>query len=289
MTSIAFSDLFHFGQTGVSIGRKSVPVWGGSRFVCDAIPKTKPYDIVVGWFRRFRRVAAILFDARDRGSHGGRITRFHEDVLEALIFRCRNPRTGVIDPAVSTIARMARASCSAVYAALAELRELGVIDWENRCDRDKATGQLFQVTNLYELRPPDQWLHQPPPEAPAPEIGAPEHVPDAWEAADQAAASGDHGAVVAALECEPPGNRVVDALSRLGKAVDGNPVPDCAMPEQDVMPEPELLSPGGWTQAEHTAAVEAQEARRKAFNEASERRVLAKWAARHDAGKASKP
>ncbi len=224
MAMTAIGDLFHTTAHGVSIGRRSgAKVWGGSHHTRDAHAKPVSGTFRKQFWRAFRRLRDLFISKHERGQHGGKIRADHKELLEALIWRCCNPITGKIDPAISTLARLAGQSSATVCELLKDLKEWGIINWTRRCDRDKATGHLIQDTNLYELCPPDKWLFQPPPDAPTPDDHGAPYTPDAFETAATAAKEGDTRAAVAALECEPPpslgGSKLAHALASLGKAM----------------------------------------------------------------------
>jgi hypothetical protein len=62
---------------------------------------------------------------------------------------------GRLDPAIDTIARLARVHVATVVRALAQLRAAGFLDWVRRLVRDAASGwRCAQASNAYILRLP---------------------------------------------------------------------------------------------------------------------------------------
>jgi len=163
-------------------------------------------------------------DTRQPGRHGGIIGRTALAALYALLFDFLNHRTGRLDPSLEAIARKAGCCRRAVVDALARLRDLGLLTWQRRCEKDRdAEGRfrLRQKTNAYGLLPPSQWRGyrdtDPPP--PSPDVlGAPERVPDPIEAAVAEITNGQHKAAVAALEADPR-DRLAMALAGLARAM----------------------------------------------------------------------
>ena len=237
MSSVTVGDLFNsISDHAARIGA-GAPVWGGSRLVEDVSPKPVSTKHAAWLMRQFERARALLFRVRQRGSHGGKITRFMEAVYRALLFYCRDQRTGEVEPSYSYIADRMGASMSAVCSAVAALQTFGMVNWQRRCAPRDALGRLRQETNLYEFPPPDKWLYKPRPDAPAPHpatIGVPEPVLAPLEAAAEAAAAGDTRATIAHLEtAASPFRRTLEgALARMGKSIEAAPPERLAAAEE---------------------------------------------------------
>ncbi len=220
MAMTAIGDLFHTTATGaLAIGHVSVPVHGGSVYVRDAKPTPASGTLRKKGWRAVKKLHDMMFRKRTPGTHGGMFKDSHKAVMEALLWHCCNPVTGIMDAALETIAKAAHMTVQTLHARLKDLRAWGMIKWQPRCDRDKDTGRLQQETNLYELCPPDKWLFQPP-DAPAPDYhGAPQRVPEPLELAAQET---DPVAKLAALGTGLPrsqgGSGIEQALFALGTA-----------------------------------------------------------------------
>jgi hypothetical protein len=122
-------------------------------------------------------------ETRRPGRHGGIIGRTALAALYTLLFDFLNHRSGRLDPSLEAIAAKAGCCRRAVVDALAWLRDLGLLNWQRRCEETRdAEGRfrLRQKTNAYGLLPPSQWRgyrdDAPPPPDPA-ALGAPEPVP----------------------------------------------------------------------------------------------------------------
>ena len=180
-----------------------------------------------------RKVAARLWhaarrwdrDTHEPGRHGGVIGRTALAALYTLLFDFLNHRTGRLDPSLEAIARKAGCCRRAVVNAIRRLRDLGLLNWQRRCEEDRdETGRfrLRQRTNAYGLLPTSQWKGyrdtDPPPPDPA-TLGAPERVPDPIEAAVAELTGGHHRAALAALEASPR-NALARALAAFGRVVD---------------------------------------------------------------------
>jgi hypothetical protein len=95
-------------------------------------------------------------------------------VLHALIFDFLNYRSGRLDPSHATIARAAGVCERTVRNALRRLRDLGILNWVQRCAETWLNGEfvLEQETNAYAILPDTQWRgYKPPPEPPGPMPG----------------------------------------------------------------------------------------------------------------------
>ena len=118
---------------GFPQSRAPWPVWRGSvAGPVQFVPMTR------------KAAAALWHKARqwDRethqpGRHGGVIGRTALDVFYALALDFQNFRTGRLDPSLDAIARKAGCCRRAVVAALARLRDLGLLAWQRRCEEDR--------------------------------------------------------------------------------------------------------------------------------------------------------
>lgn len=74
-------------------------------------------------------------------------------VLEALLYRCLEFKTGQLDPAITTLMKLTALSKNAVVDALKRLKEHGFLDWVRRSQRTTNEGeagpQREQATNAY--------------------------------------------------------------------------------------------------------------------------------------------
>ena len=213
MSSVAVGDLFGPIIGRAARGTERQRVWGGSKLVADVPPKPVVYSAAAKLLHKFEAVLDVLFQRKVPGTHGGEITHLAEKVYRVLALYCRDRNTDEISPSHSYIARKARSCTSAVARAIAYLKRLGFIAWERRCVRDR-DGRLTQETNLYELRPPEKWLHKPRPNAPAPHpttIGVPEPVLAPLDAAGDAIDRGDREEAIAHFETATHANLSRDA------------------------------------------------------------------------------
>ena len=201
--------------------RSRFVVWSGSttdevRFV----PVSKKNARV--WYQKARS-----WDRRSKakGKHGGGIGLPAMAVLHAFHFDFLNYVTGRLDPSYDGIARMTGLARSTVAAAIARLKRLGIINWVRRCAQAYEDGvfTLRQETNAYAILPPSQWHgHADPDETPPP-------WPEAWGATPplrdlltQAMAAVSSGASLArqvSLLDADPGDKLAQALARLGRSL----------------------------------------------------------------------
>jgi hypothetical protein len=205
------------GFTALTSTYAPCPVWSGSvanpvRFA----PMGKKAAVKL-WHR------ARDFDrsSHEPGRHGGTVGHTALQVLHALIFDFLNHRTGRLDPSYAAIAAKAGVCVRTVAAALARLRELGILNWVRRCAERWAGGRfvLEQQTNAYAVLPESQWRgYRPPPEPPAAPWpgtwGEPAPMPSALA---QAALESDLAGQVHALASDPK-DGLAAALARLGQA-----------------------------------------------------------------------
>jgi hypothetical protein len=147
------------------------PVWSGSTTAEIKWPKVIK-AAVIDWYHKARNWNAAKQIA---GRYGGTLGSSALRVLECLAFDFQNYRSGRCDPSYEGIAAKTGLGRSTVWAALARLKQLGVIHWQQRCveDTDEAGRfRLRQKTNAYMLLPPSQWHGiEHPPEAPLPDPG----------------------------------------------------------------------------------------------------------------------
>jgi hypothetical protein len=117
---------------------------------------------------------------RQKGKQDGALGRNGLLVLHSLIFDHLDYATGQLDPAIKSIAYMARVSISSAKRGLANLKRAGVLHWVRRAAEthdEQGRFCLEQDTNAYGIIPPTQWLgfFDPLPDAPPPD-------PHAWGA-----------------------------------------------------------------------------------------------------------
>jgi hypothetical protein len=198
------------------------PVWSGSttkqtRFV--PMPKKtamRIYHKATKWNARSKRA----------GSHGGVIGSHVLLVLHTLIFEFLNYATGRLDPSYEGIQKKTRLCRQTVAKALAKLRDLGIINWIQRCRRDHDEDGRFalrQITNAYAILPATQWrgyVDPTAPESPHPSTwGAVPPLPPLGEQAATAVQEGDSmTAIVRRLDADP-GDTLASALARLGRTL----------------------------------------------------------------------
>jgi hypothetical protein len=198
------------------------PVWSGSttrqtRFV--PMPKKtamRIYHKAAKWNARSKRA----------GCHGGMIGSHVLLVLHTLIFEFLNYSTGRLDPSYEGIQKKTRLCRQTVAKALAKLRDLGIINWIQRCRRDRDDDGRFalrQITNAYAILPATQWrgyvdLAAPEPLHPS-SWGATPPLPPLVEQAVTAAQDGDSmTAIVRRLDADP-GDTLASTLARLGRTL----------------------------------------------------------------------
>jgi hypothetical protein len=147
-------------------------------------------------------------------------------VLNKLLFKFLNWKTGRLDPSYEGIARACRRSRSAVAEALKQLRRLGLLAWCRRCH--EITGKdgrfsLAQETNAYFVLPPSHWTGFQPKqqeEPPAPETwGATPPLPAGLEAAAQATGIKEQIDALELVNDDP----LARALARLGRSIHRRP------------------------------------------------------------------
>ena len=188
----------------------------------------------VKWQRMPKKAAVKLWHrardferrTREKGRQDGVLGRNGLAVLHAMIFDCLNYASGRLDPAISTIARLAAISERSAARGLAALKAAGVLNWLRRCKGEVENGRftLRQESNAYAILPPSQWRgYTPPAEAPTPEQGTwGDHppLPDAVTAAAlERSAGGTVAGMVRELESDPD-NPLAAALARLARAME---------------------------------------------------------------------
>jgi hypothetical protein len=107
---------------------------------------------------RVKHLAVCLSRHRAPGQgYGSGITAKVLDVLEALLFRFHNARTGLCYPSYEALAAAADCARSTVAAAIQALELAGVISWVNRIKRvrgDNGIVRVVRTSNGYQLKDP---------------------------------------------------------------------------------------------------------------------------------------
>jgi hypothetical protein len=197
------------------------PVWSGSttqeiRF--QPMPKKAATRL---WHR------ARDFDRRTRRKdhHGGAVGHAALQVLHTLIFDFLNFRSGRLDPSHAAIARAANVCERTVRNALRRLKELGILNWVQRCAKTWLNGGfvLEQETNAYAVLPATQWHgYRPPPECPPPAPGTwGDHPPlpsTLAQAVAERKAGGNMRTVIQILDSDPT-DELAGTLALLGRAM----------------------------------------------------------------------
>ena len=120
--------------------------------------------------RRFER------QTRTRGRQDGKIGRNGLAILHAMLFDFIDHKSGRLDPAYETIARVANISIRSVARGLKKLQLAGVLNWVRRVyEKQNPPGyawEMSQDTNAYAIAPATQWKgFHPPADPPAPQPG----------------------------------------------------------------------------------------------------------------------
>ena len=200
------------------------PVWRNST---TAQVRYQPMTIAAAR-RLYRHAEDFEAQTRQHGRQDGALGRGGLKLLDALLFRFMNWRTGQLDPSYAALAAKAIMSARSVARGLKALRAAGVLHWQRRCQpvKDEAGRvTLEQETNAYGVCPPSQWKgYTAPAEAPPPESGTwgdhPCGARDALtEAVADAAAGASLTATVRQLETDPD-NKLAAVLARLGRAIE---------------------------------------------------------------------
>lgn len=169
-------------------------------------------------------------ETHQHGRHGGIIGRTALATLYVLLFDFLNYTTGRLDPSLDTIAAKAGLARRTVVNALARLRNLGLLNWQRRCEEDRDENGRFRLrqrTNAYAVLPTSQWKGYrdkaqqqqraaPPPPPSRDTLGYPERVPDVIEAALSELTLGRR---ITALEVDP-NDKLAMALAAFARAVD---------------------------------------------------------------------
>jgi hypothetical protein len=204
------------------------PVWSGSTTAEIKWPKVVK-TAVIDWYHKAQNWNAAKQAA---GRYGGTLGSSCMRVLECLSFKFQNYNTGQLDPSYEGIAAKTGLGRSAVAVALARLKQLGIIYWQQRSDHHWHNGrfELKQITNAYFLLPPTQWRGLDlPPEPPPPDSGTwGDHPPLAdlmTQAQDDRRDGGSMGAALAVLELDPAGDPLAAAVARLFRTVEADEKP----------------------------------------------------------------
>lgn len=200
------------------------PVWADStRQEVRFTPQPKKH--VLKWWRQ---VQAWDAETKTPGCHGGGIGLTGLRVLETLIFKFHNWKSGRLDPSYDALQKATGLCRQAVADALAKLKDLGIINWLRRCTEEKDKSGAFrlrQLTNAYAILPPSQWHgYVEPPSAPPPDPGAWGACPPLPSMIEQAVAARAAGASLehgVALLSDDPTDKLACALARLGRAIVG--------------------------------------------------------------------
>lgn len=109
---------------------------------------------------RLMTLARALSRRTEKGKHYGPITAKALAVLEALLWRFHNTRTGLCFPSYERIAEAAGVARSTVAAALKALEAAGLLSWVNRIVRRREHGpagwrwRVLRTSNGYRLTDP---------------------------------------------------------------------------------------------------------------------------------------
>jgi hypothetical protein len=121
--------------------------------------------------RIYRRARSLDRRTHRKGKHGGAVGLPALAVLEALVFRFLDCRTGHLAPSHQDIAAAASVCPRTVANALNRLAELRILSWLRRCYpalNEYGRWELKQQTNAYSLSEPDLWDHDGRPPTPSP-------------------------------------------------------------------------------------------------------------------------
>ena len=198
------------------------PVWSGGTTDEIKWPKVVK-EAVLAWYHKARSWNAAKEAA---GRYGGTLGSSCMRVLECLAFDFQNYRTGRLDPSYEGIAAKTGLGRSTVHLALARLKQLRIIHWQQRNAHHWRDGifQLKQITNAYMLLPPSQWRGLDlPPEPPPPDPGTWGDHPPLPSVMEQALDDRQHGmslkAALAVLEQDENETSAL-ALARLFRALE---------------------------------------------------------------------
>jgi hypothetical protein len=132
------------------------PVWSGSTTAEIKWPKVIK-EAVIDWYHKAQSWNAAKEIA---GRYGGTLGSSCMRVLECLSFKFQNYKSGRLDPSYEGIAAATGLGRSTVAAALARLKQYGLIHWQQRSAHhwhDDGRFELKRITNAYMLIPPSQW------------------------------------------------------------------------------------------------------------------------------------
>ncbi len=107
--------------------------------------------------RRIMARARLLMQKTQPGRAYGLVTPKMLAVLEALVWRFHNARTGLCFPSIKTLAAVVKCSPTTVQEALRRLEELGLISWVHRLRRvidNLGRRRPVRASNGYQLHPP---------------------------------------------------------------------------------------------------------------------------------------
>jgi hypothetical protein len=198
------------------------PVWSGSTTAEIKWPKVIK-EAVIAWYHKARSWNAAK---RAAGRYGGTLGSSCLLVLQSLAFDFQNYKTGRLDPSYEGIAAKTGLGRSTVAEALARLKQLGIIHWQQRSAHHWHNGrfELKQITNAYALLPPTQWRGiELPPAAPPPDPGTWGDHPPLPSVIEQAIAEKNEGgsfaAQLARLE-DDPNDETATILARIGRRIE---------------------------------------------------------------------
>ncbi len=103
--------------------------------------------------------------AKQPGQHHGPITRTSMDVLEALLWKFHNAKTGLCFPSYESIAEKAKCCRASVIRAINALEQAGILTWVNRIVRIRETSgsnvrdRIIRTSNSYVFRDPLHCAH----------------------------------------------------------------------------------------------------------------------------------
>lgn len=177
--------------------------------------------------RRFDDRGRIANKVDKPGSRDGPLGAAALDVLRVLLDTI-DRRTGMLYPAIVTIAARCGRAVQTVVAALRRLADHGFLEWQRRVEPTGAQGlrgpQVRQASNLYRFKVPPELVS---------ELAPPQPEDDAWRRQEAREAAGrmadDEEAILAAMRpveaanaiigrgCEDPLGR---ALSKLGRTLE---------------------------------------------------------------------
>jgi hypothetical protein len=176
--------------------------------------------------RIYRKAVKWNGSGKLAGRHGGLVGSHVLLVLHTLMFDFLNHATGRLDPSYKAIQRKTRLCYQTVAKALARLKELGILNWQQRSvpDHDVRGGFILrQISNAYAILPPTQWRGYTDFEMPEPPHattwGASPPLPSLLEQAASDTQDGDSArSVVSRLDADPR-DTVASAVASLFREV----------------------------------------------------------------------